>query len=172
LIINNSTAGSKGGGGLYECNSEIINCTIVNNSASKGGGIYDTASTAIPYGWPKPPAITPVTNCIIWGNEATEGPQIYLNNRGGIDVNNCDIQGGEADVYIGLESRFGWKTGNIEYDPLFIDATNNDYNLQPGSQCIDAGDSTAIPPSVTTDLNGNPRIINNCIDMGVYEFVP
>ncbi|MHC4588818.1 MAG: choice-of-anchor Q domain-containing protein, partial [Planctomycetota bacterium] len=57
-------------------------------------------------------------------------------------------------------------------------------HLQPGSPCIDAGDNTAVPEGITTDLDGNRRFhddpgtpdtgnpdgINPIVDMGAYEF--
>ncbi|MCX5637717.1 MAG: hypothetical protein NTX52_08510, partial [Planctomycetota bacterium] len=33
-----------------------------------------------------------------------------------------------------------------------------------------AGDNSAVPPSITTDLDGRPRIIGRIVDMGAYEF--
>lgn len=54
----------------------------------------------------------------------------------------------------------------------------------PGSPCIDAADNTAVPKGVVTDLDGNPRFVNDpgtkdtgnpgppgpIVDMGAYEF--
>ncbi|MFC1739439.1 right-handed parallel beta-helix repeat-containing protein, partial [Planctomycetota bacterium] len=50
-----------------------------------------------------------------------------------------------------------------------------DYHLLPTSPCIDAGDNSAVPAGVTTDLDGNARIIDfdfdgtATVDMGAYE---
>jgi hypothetical protein len=61
--------------------------------------------------------------------------------------------------------------GNINLDPDFADAEGR---LAPGSPCIDAGSNGAVPEGVTTDLDGNPRIFNDVVDMGAYEsqYVP
>ncbi len=59
-----------------------------------------------------------VKNCIFW-----EG---RLN--GSNFIRYSDIQGG----YEGL--------GNINADPLFVDADNGDFSLQPNSPCINSGD--------------------------------
>ncbi len=56
----------------------------------------------------------------------------------------------------------------------------------PGSPCIDAGDNTAVPLEITTDLDGNPRFVDDpatddtgnpgapgpIVDMGAYAFQP
>ena len=73
--------------------------------------------------------------------------------------------------------------GNIDADPLFVGPDNDDFHLSPGSPCIDAADNTAVPEDITTDLDGNPRFVDDpdtedtgigypCVDMGAYEFQP
>ena len=56
--------------------------------------------------------------------------------------------------------------------------------MQSGSPCIDAGDNTAVPADVDTDLAGNPRFLDDpaapdtgnsatgppFVDMGAYEY--
>jgi hypothetical protein len=46
-----------------------------------------------------------------------------------------------------------------------------DLSLKPCSQCINAGDNRAVSDDITTDLGGNPRVIESQVDMGAYEFV-
>jgi hypothetical protein len=57
----------------------------------------------------------------------------------------------------------------------------NDYHLTAASPCIDAGDNTAVPEGIDTDLDGNPRFLDvpetadtgngtlPIVDMGAYE---
>lgn len=65
--------------------------------------------------------------------------------------------------------------GNIAGDPLF--AADSVY-LTPDSPCIDSGSNAAVPVEVTTDLFGNPRIVDgngddeSVVDMGAHEFQP
>jgi len=70
----------------------------------------------------------------------------------------CDYAGGNLGVNVTSV------TGNITGDPLFADPINGNYNLQPGSPCVDAGD----PISFSNDgdasrndmgLNGGSGII-------------
>ena len=60
-------------------------------------------------------------------------------------------------------------------DPLFIapalasaaPTAAGDYHVQASSPVIDAGSS--ISATLESDLDGNPRLINNAVDMGAYE---
>jgi len=137
----------------YDTRPKLINCSFFGNSATNhGGGMYSGNAMGI------------VTNCIFWGNTVDE---IYIIGTKSPFISYSDIQ-----------NWFGGP-GNINTDPLFIDANgvddivgteDDDLRLLPGSPCIDAGDNTAIPPSVVSDLDGNARIINHIVDMGAYEF--
>jgi len=66
----------------------------------------------------------------------------------------------------------GWPgEGNIDSDPLFIDPENGNYQLLSNSPCINTGtpDTTGLNlPEY--DLAGNPRIYDDRIDMGCYEW--
>lgn len=90
---------------------------------------------------------TTVTNCILWGNTATSGPQIY----GTVSVDYSDVEGG----YPG--------TQNIDEDPRFKDADGNDnivgteddnLELSHESPCIDSGDNNSVPAD-SADLDGD-----------------
>jgi hypothetical protein len=66
--------------------------------------------------------------------------------------------------------------GNIDADPLFGDAANDDYHLRHDSPCIDTGDNFALHlPEF--DFEGDLRILDGdgnglaTVDMGVDEFV-
>jgi hypothetical protein len=52
---------------------------------------------------------------------------------------------------------------------LFADPCNGDYHLFEDSLCIDAGDPNYAAGPNETDLDGNPRIIGERVDMGAYE---
>ncbi|HSK13321.1 MAG TPA: LamG-like jellyroll fold domain-containing protein, partial [Phnomibacter sp.] len=56
-------------------------------------------------------------------------------------------------------------------DPLFVNPAMGDLALQSWSCAIDAGNNSAIPAEVTTDLAGNDRMFNNgIVDMGAFEY--
>ncbi|MEZ6233134.1 MAG: GC-type dockerin domain-anchored protein [Phycisphaerales bacterium] len=74
--------------------------------------------------------------------------------------------------------------GVLVTDPLFANPASGDYSLKRGSPAIDAGDSSAVPPDITTDLLGNPRRVDDpimpdtgvgpppIVDIGAFEFQP
>ncbi|MHC4624050.1 MAG: S8 family serine peptidase [Planctomycetota bacterium] len=177
------------GGGMYnlDANPKLINCTFSGNRADdKGGGIANNES-----GRPR------ITNCILWANI----------DSGGDDDELAQIYGGRPIVnyscirdWSGPPGLSG--VGNIEIDPCFVDPGHWDdngtpedtiddfwvrghYYLTPGlSPCIDAGSNEALPSSVTTDLEGAPRFLDDpnaldtgngdspLVDMGPYEDWP
>jgi hypothetical protein len=134
----------SGNGGAIDNDASsptITNCTFHNNSADYGGAIYDNN-----------PATT-VTNSILWANNAANGPQIY----GNCSVSYCNVQGGFSG------------DGNIDADPNFVDADNNDCHLRWHSPCIDAGDPAYVPQPDETDIDGEPRVTRAQLDMGADE---
>ncbi|MDI6752661.1 MAG: right-handed parallel beta-helix repeat-containing protein, partial [bacterium] len=142
-FISNNMANYYGGGiCCYNSSPTITNCTISNNSAKYyGGGIYC---------WNSSPT---VTNSILWEDSPGE---IYLDVSSSINITYSNIQGG----YAGED--------NINTNPLFVGG--GDYHLTASSPCIDKGSNDAVPTWLTTDLDGNPRIVNGIVDMGAYEF--
>jgi RHS repeat-associated protein len=59
----------------YNCPIQITNCTLADNSAYRGGGIYNDAD-----------GYSQVTNSILWGNMSNEGGQIYSNGSSGTNL--------------------------------------------------------------------------------------
>jgi hypothetical protein len=167
VLIHNNTVSGQSAGFQTCCNYStvatarltVINSTVANNTATSGccGGV--NLATGIGF----------YQNMIIWGNTATSSPQIG-GTGGTINVSYSDVQGG----YVG--------TGNINANPLFVNPAGGDFNLSPGSPCIDAGDNSLIPVDfLDIDKDGdvseilpldrayNPRIHNGTVNMGAYE---
>ncbi len=182
-----------GGGGFRSGNSGsspiVVNCTFVGNSSPTIGGGYAAGSDG-----KGPIGYSTLVNCIFRGNTAAAGPQIALNgvNPADICVSYSNVEGGEPDIFVQNGFTLTWGPGNIDEDPLFVDpdgpdddqstCSDNDYRLSAGSPCIDAGNNTAVPVGITTDLDGNPRFLDDLgtidtgngdppiVDMGAYEF--
>ncbi len=60
-------------------------------------------------------------------------------------------------------------TGNINMDPMFVNAVQNNFHLAPGSPCKDAADPAA---SLPTDIDGDTRPQGSARDMGADEVKP
>ncbi|MHC4540233.1 MAG: choice-of-anchor Q domain-containing protein [Planctomycetota bacterium] len=156
--------GKDDGGGM--CNAfwsdvAVTNCTFLGNSATNGNALACNDSLEL-LGLPELNTLNlgeestlAVTNCILWDG----GGEIWNDSIFTITVTYTDVQG--EGIWPGV--------GNINADPLFADA---DGRLLPASPCIDAGDDAAVPPGVTTDLDGNPRIQGVSVDMGAFEAPP
>ena len=65
----------------------------------------------------------------------------------------------------------GVDTGSnlIGVDPLFVDPSELDYHLMPGSPAFDAGDNTPPGGLGSTDFDGRPRVADGTVDIGIFE---
>jgi len=181
---------TSGGGGVYNWNGTptVTNCIFTGNSAIwRGGAMYNalssptvnncifTGNSAVYGGGMNSSGGSPtVTGCTLTGNSAGYGGGIY-SWESGPQVTNCILWSNGTDEISGPASvsysdvQHGWPgEGNIDADPLFIGG--RDLHLQPGSPCIDAGNSTAV--TEPHDLDGNARVQGAAVDMGAYEVAP
>ncbi len=120
--------------GLEDMTSaDVLNCTFADNVAKEGSAIRYSADATIN-----------VSNCIFW-NE-------FLNPFDGPmppNVQYSILPGGTGT--------------NIDADPLFRNASGEDYRLSRGSPAIDAGDNS-VWPSVspfTRDVLGQTRFMDD-----------
>ncbi|MHC4929721.1 MAG: right-handed parallel beta-helix repeat-containing protein [Planctomycetota bacterium] len=153
---------------------EVSHCVFIGNRATGNRG--PTGGMFSFMGSPK------VTNSIFWDNTDSDDQYEIYSYTTDPTVEFCNVQGGYAG------------DGNIDLDPLFADAdgaddiigtADDDLRLTAGSPCIDAGSNDLIgrdwadldgdgvtgDETVPYDLDGNPRIENDIVDMGAYEFM-
>ena len=108
-----------------------------------------------------------MSNCILWGNTASSGGNDIYNDSSTPLISYCDIAGcfssGSWDSSLGLDGG-----GNIDVDPLFVDAAGGDLHLQETSACIDAGDNS-VPFLPDTDFDGDLRIMNGIVDIMMMD---
>ena len=154
----------------------ITNCTFHLNSADDyggavcirnmgGGPVYDLT----------------LTNCILWGNFANEGPQLALLSDANASISYSCLQGDDEDIYDHTSATL-YVTYIIDDDPCFADQDSGDYHLKSAagrwdpntnswvtddqnSPCIDKGDPCSL---WTSELWPNAERIN----MGVYGGTP
>lgn len=111
--------------------------------------------------------------------EATVANNVLTHNVYGIDN---DVNHDDPSSLVDYRNNLffanysdGWYTsalpsGRLRADPLY--ASDTDYHPTPGSPAIDAGDDASVPEGVTTDLDGNPRLQGDAVDIGAYEVQP
>lgn len=164
-LIAGNTAIHFGGGVINgdHTNATFINCTIAGNSADHGGGMASYASTVN------------LINSILWGNYSPIASSKEMTGSAAIyDVSYSDIN----------QTGYAGSNGNIDVDPMFVDAANGNFALPAYSPAVDAGNNSAVPVGVTTDLAGNNRFQDvpssahtgsgstPLVDMGAYEAAP
>lgn len=149
-IINNLVTGNLGvmGGAIAACNGIISNCTIVGNKWRGLGDCYGT-----------------ISNCIVWENDSE------------VQLGDCSVP-----TYSCIENWAGGGISNISTNPCFVSIEgywemgwidiNADYRLQWQSLCINTGDPNYTPAPGEIDIDGQDRVMQGRVDMGVYEFNP
>ncbi|MHC4944308.1 MAG: right-handed parallel beta-helix repeat-containing protein [Planctomycetota bacterium] len=168
------------GGGLYFGNTgapQIINNTVVNNSAGTGGG-FACEGLCNPSVW----------NTIFWDNSAPLGKEIAVIKDGAGDpsyliIHHCDLKGGPASVYKQLGCFLDWGDGMIDADPLWVDPMHGDYHLQqdpcqPGvtNPCVDTGFNYGLNWGLAKCTTRTDGVYDfNVLDMGFHygeSFLP
>lgn len=157
IIRDNMATGS--GGGIDNVNvgdPVLINCTITGNSAAPGKGGALASSTY---------SGTRLINCILWNNGRDNAIKNYRSNQNqptyDISADHCLIEAESVD-YVG--------SNNLKTTVSPFRSANS-LELLPGSLAIDRGNNESYfkwkgPP---LDFIGNPRIINQLIDVGAIE---
>jgi len=177
-LFSGNSSTTHGGALAFRNGSDAVvaNTTIGSNSAAgDGGGVFAVVGSN-----------PTLLNSIFWGNSDASGVDetAQITNFGGTTSVNYSCVQGWTGALGGM--------GNIGADPFFIDVDGDDNDvgtsddnlrLWLGSPCIDAADNMSIPPDTTDldrdmdttetipfDLDGNPRIVADVVDMGAYEY--
>jgi hypothetical protein len=162
-----------GGAIDIRANAQLTNCIFHDNSAigtslSRGGAVYAVAASPL------------LTNCTFYCTKSTNLAGGALRSEGGAEVflRNSIVWGPEADisteegshtfvVYSNVQGAYAG-SGNIDFDPLFVDSDSGDFQLQPASPCIDSGTTEDAPGA---DIRGVTRPQGAGVDMGAYEML-
>ena len=163
VLLNNQA--DFHGAGIYNisesggtCSPNITNCSFSGNSTNSGGAAlfnYTTANVAI-------------ENCIFWGNISQNGVNEIGNfSSTGTTLNYSILADGTIDGSVTLPTGVTG-SNNSDADPVFVSAT--DLRLQTSSPAKNIGNNAATGlTNITTDLDGNIRIVEGIVDMGAYE---
>jgi hypothetical protein len=104
----------------------------------------------LPFG-PLPTNFAILRNCIVYHNEAPTDSEYHL----------CNFE-------YSCTTPLPPGPGNIDLDPLFVDPAGGNLRLQSNSPCINSGYNGYAPAG--PDLDGQPRIAGNTVDVGACEF--
>ena len=146
LVLDNCTlAGNSAtnGGGIYNSGTSTFNnCTLSGNAAGSGGGVYQDQSGS---------GASAFVNTIVTGNTATNGPNPNIYGLFNVLVENSLASG---DSLLAPLGNYGGPTQTMP--PL------------PGSPAIDFG-SDSITNTLATDQRGYPRLSGAHVDIGAVE---
>ncbi len=134
------------GGGVFANLGGVLNhCTVVGNSALNGGGMFGYTNA-----W--------AYNSIIYSNTAPNG------------ANHSGTPWGISIWFFGCCTMPlpDYAYHSISNAPDFVDFAAENFHLQATSPCIEAGLNEYT--RATLDLDGNPRIVGERVDIGAYEF--
>jgi len=160
LIAGNSAGTEYGGGIQVESQNEpftILNSTVVDNSATRGGGLNQQGGTST------------ISNSIFWGNTATtQGQQMYFSYATTtVQWSNVEEFSGDGiDQSGGTVTADDFVIGDDGDDaPDFIDPDGPDddettwadynYRVLADSPVIDKGNNTDVPLSDVGDIDGD-----------------
>jgi len=167
---NRTNTDSGSGGAVYNGhNTEpvFLNCTFSRNKSYSGGAFFNVEFISLP---DQNRALPTILNCILWDNTASGGNNEIQGPTAGVS-NNCINQDGYGGTNGAPDGNF-----NIRIDPEL--SGSNKFHLRDGSPCIDAGNNTnfvfvepyALYEDVDVDLDGDDRIMDGTVDMGVDEW--
>jgi len=155
---NQSNLGYGGGLAFYDSSNAIVHQNQINgNDAGLGGGIFGDFSDLV------------ISNNTIFGNTGLDGTALCLRNSNPIIINSIiwpDTANISQDLietsytsypvitYCDIYDTLWTGDGNISEDPMFVNPDIDDFHLQEGSPCIDAGDpgSPYDPDSTICDI--------------------
>jgi len=167
IASNRATFGNAGGMSVQSAVAEVRNAVITRNSATgPGDGIavfsspqFSLVNSTVAHNETNGLYVfnTPMSfiqNTIVWGHGGLgyEFNEVMYTST----LQHCTVQGGYPGTLV------------LTNDPLFWNTANLDYQLSPGSLCIDTGQVSL----VSTDCIGTTRPQLAAYDIGAYEFIP
>ena len=177
LFVAN-TAGETGGAiscpdfinGSGDSVLNVLNCTFYDNSIP---AFYKppTNSMKNPDGSRTYTSGSTITNCIFYNEPSLMALSIEFGRKEPLIITSIY----EKEHESGQPRDVPPPPEVIFMNPLGVDGIlgteDDDFRLAPGSPAIDTGTNETEPVLPVTDLDGHPRILNDIIDLGAYEFI-
>ncbi len=169
--------GYQGAGAYVLENTSFVNCSFVGNSSpgyTQGVGLFNYDGSGKIY------------NCIFSNNYSIYGENSGVQN---LDFYTTEVNNSGHQLDIRYSDMQSYPTDydpynrylNIQEYPVFLDSANgagadgkwltddDGLKLLPCSPCINTGSNQLIA-GLNTDILNQPRVYNNTIDMGAYEY--
>ena len=164
LFVDNQGAGN--GGGAISTNvlttSNFVGNTFYDNEGGRGDDIFDESGSF---------NTKVISNNIFADSDAIDGTKVFLDfsvTPATLDISN-NIIDGTVEFRRNNISAESFGEGNLFEAPSFADAESGDFRLQLDSVGIDVGNQEVVNAE-GTDVAANPRVYNDVVDIGAYEY--
>lgn len=155
-LINSVIANNEGNIYLASVSNiaEVYNNIIVNNVVKSS---TTPTSIGIASGYPA----GYVKNNAVW-------PSVAYQTWGGATDSLLTTDVATANTQVAFKSPTSF-VGTTADAGFLTEMANADWSLAYNSLCLNFGDNTLVPGSITTDFAGNARIVHTTVDAGAYE---
>ena len=168
VSVSGNSAGINAGGMFFNAETGkvepvLTNVTIAGNKAGGTvGGLVCRSTQNI--------SSPEIRNTVIWGNKANVMQYNDFYNEG-VTGSHSDFQScliGDLSVIPAHISPDTYARFVMPVDANFAPTTAGDYRPDNGSPLINKGNNLFV--TTTVDLAGKPRIFDNTVDIGAYEY--
>lgn len=150
-LFRDNTANNLGAAfWITDVKAFFVNCTIIQHPSAAYGCVYL-------WSWNRQ-AECHFINSVLWDNGGTN---TFIRRGDGLLTVDNSIIDPRAISYSG--------TNNKTSNPLFVDPQAGDFHLQVCSPGVNTGNTALYAGGPSTDLDNNPRIRQDQVDIGAYE---
>lgn len=143
-VVAGNTAAVTGGG-MMAVNVTLDHVTVADNTAASDGGLHLPTGFAF------------IERSIVWGNS----PDVFC-NADALVIDSC-VAGATESGCVGKGS-----SNVVDIDPMFVSPPAGNFAINPASPLRDTVQSSS--PTLTEDIDGDPRLFCPLSDMGADEF--
>ncbi|MCF7918378.1 MAG: right-handed parallel beta-helix repeat-containing protein [Candidatus Cloacimonetes bacterium] len=133
----------------------LINSIVYNNPSTFNGGMSSLYDSRIR-----------IVNSIFWNNG---GSNFLLNEPLDLQIYHSIIEDGEGSIECLNGADYFWGEGNLDGDPMFVNAGGDDFHLLTGSPGIDSGVNACLLWGDEAYFVPEEDIIGKNRDIGIFE---